>query len=160
MKICPRCSELKSLDDFYNHRNRPDGKGAICIECCKRYQYANRKEHSQTMQRYRDRNKSIEQNERLSRKYDITLYEYNELLKKQKGVCAICKQPPSDRRLCVDHNHNTGVIRGLLCVECNNGLSKFKDDSEILKTATKYLETEPEGVNLLGLFSQLGVRIG
>ena len=77
--------------------------------------------------------------------FGITSDEYYEILKRQDGVCAICKQPEtrtfkgSVRRLAVDHDHSTGKIRGLLCGACNTGLGLFDDDPEILKTALGYL---------------------
>jgi len=48
--------------------------------------------------------------------------EYEILLARQGGVCAICKNPPRTRRLDIDHNHTTGETRGLLCARCNAAL--------------------------------------
>lgn len=57
----------------------------------------------------------------LETKYGISLEEYLALLEKQNGLCAACNQPEKARRpLAVDHDHNTGRIRGLLCTHCNN----------------------------------------
>lgn len=53
--------------------------------------------------------------------------------------CEICGAEPRDRRLCVDHNHETGEIRGLLCFKCNIALGWFKEDTERLWSAGKYL---------------------
>lgn len=82
----------------------------------------------------------------LLRTYGISEEEYSLLLSQQKGVCKICLQPgtgPTVRgassNLCVDHDHATGKIRGLLCRECNAGLGKFKDDVERLRNAANYL---------------------
>lgn len=70
----------------------------------------------------------------------ITPEEYDALLNKQNGECAICHQPPGKRRLSVDHSHQTGQIRGLLCDRCNIVLSvyeKFHDSMrEYLENAT------------------------
>jgi hypothetical protein len=73
--------------------------------------------------------------------YGISLEEYNSLFDKQGGVCAICSTPPSTRRLAVDHCHDTGKVRGLLCVKCNAGIGNLNDDVEMLKAAIKYLES-------------------
>jgi hypothetical protein len=76
------------------------------------------------------------------KKYGITLAEYERLLKKQKGVCAICKKPEYDarqRRLSVDHDHETGRVRGLLCARCNRALGMFNDNPELLRSAARYL---------------------
>ena len=86
-------------------------------------------------------NKSYEINKALVERYGITIDHYNELLKKQNECCAICNRPANTlkRRLCVDHNHSNGKIRGLLCWECNYGLGYFKDNSASLLRATTYL---------------------
>lgn len=73
------------------------------------------------------------------RKYGITLEQYEQLEKKQKGVCAICGNKNQNKKLDVDHCHKTGKVRGLLCSNCNNGLGKFKDDKTLLNKAIKYL---------------------
>lgn len=71
---------------------------------------------------------------------------YYKLLEFQGGKCAICpSEVPWSRsdRWAVDHNHTTGEVRGLLCVSCNNGLGRFKDDAESLRSAADYLESTP-----------------
>jgi len=70
------------------------------------------------------------------RKYGLELGEFAQLFAKQKGLCAICNKPYP---LCVDHNHKTGKVRGLLCHACNVGLGKFFDDPALLIVAAKYL---------------------
>ena len=80
------------------------------------------------------------------KRYNITLKEYKELLKKQKGVCAICKQSEVSKlkgkikKLAVDHCHKIGKVRGLLCDRCNRGLGYFRDDKIIIKNALNYLK--------------------
>jgi hypothetical protein len=70
----------------------------------------------------------------------ITVEEYDARLEAQDGLCAICRQlNASVRRLAVDHNHETGEIRGLLCSHCNRALGLFKDDPALLKAAIDYL---------------------
>lgn len=78
----------------------------------------------------------------LKRKFGITLLEYEKLLIKQNYSCAICKRNQNEFKikLAVDHNHKTGDVRGLLCVSCNNGLGRFKDNKDLLSEAIKYLE--------------------
>jgi len=73
------------------------------------------------------------------RQYGMTLDDYDEMLKKQNGGCAICGREPSKRRLHVDHCHETGFVRGLLCFRCNFGLSYFGEDEKMLKSAYEYL---------------------
>lgn len=79
------------------------------------------------------------------RRYGITLDQYNEILKSQNNVCAICHQPEYAKsmgifkNLAVDHNHETGEVRGLLCSGCNRGIGYMKDNIEVLKSAYNYL---------------------
>ena len=73
--------------------------------------------------------------------YRITLDDYNMIYDKQNGRCAICNKHnfECNKILSLDHCHNTGKIRGLLCSHCNHGLGQFKDDTELLIQAMKYL---------------------
>ena len=75
------------------------------------------------------------------RNYGITLREYNNMLVKQNGVCAICEQSCT-KELAVDHDHCTGKVRGLLCKNCNLGLGHFLDNTSYLNSAIKYLEAK------------------
>lgn len=73
-------------------------------------------------------------------KYGMNFEEYDNMIKLQKGVCAICKMPPKDgKNLHIDHDHVTGIVRGLLCFRCNFGLSYFKEDKNIIKNLYEYM---------------------
>ncbi|MGE3341519.1 MAG: endonuclease VII domain-containing protein [Candidatus Altimarinota bacterium] len=74
--------------------------------------------------------------------YRLTPEDYQFLLEKQNGVCAICLQPSSDdRSLAVDHCHTTGKVRGLLCMRHNLLLGFAQDDPQILTAAIQYLKS-------------------
>lgn len=75
----------------------------------------------------------------LKRKYGLTAEQWHEMHDKQKGCCAICKEV-FEFRVHVDHCHDTGKVRSLLCFNCNGGLGNFKDNSNLLTAAIKYLE--------------------
>jgi hypothetical protein len=60
-------------------------------------------------------------------RYGITIEEYEAMLAKQGGVCALCKKPPKNIRLAVDHDHQTGAVRELLCPSCNRAISHLED---------------------------------
>lgn len=85
---------------------------------------------------------------RLLKNYGISDSEYNKMFDQQNGVCAICGKPetvlePKTRnigKLVVDHDHETGRVRGLLCRKCNLGLGALGDSREIVVNALKYLE--------------------
>ena len=76
------------------------------------------------------------------RKYGMTLEDYSALLERQGGTCALCAATHSHgrARLSVDHCHETGVVRGLLCMLCNRKIGQFNDDPEKLRAAIRYLE--------------------
>ncbi|MGA2797537.1 MAG: endonuclease VII domain-containing protein, partial [Thermoguttaceae bacterium] len=72
--------------------------------------------------------------------YDITLEEHQEIFRQQNGLCLICGKSMEGKHNChVDHNHETGEIRGLLCHICNLGLGHFKDDFNNLHNAAMYV---------------------
>lgn len=75
----------------------------------------------------------------LKAKYGLAWSEYQEMFERQNGVCAICKGTEEDRMLAVDHNHETDIVRGLLCGTCNRALGLFKDSPELLQVAKEYV---------------------
>jgi hypothetical protein len=77
----------------------------------------------------------------LKRNYGLSPVDFTSLLKKQGGKCAICSStnPGGKGNFHVDHDHETGQVRGLLCADCNMGLGKFKDSVGVLKAAASYL---------------------
>ena len=86
-------------------------------------------------------------NNQLKREYGITLDKYNELVSLQCGACAICGDVPCENPdagrnqwcLHVDHDHETGVIRGLICSNCNRAMGLLKDDLSVLQRMLAYL---------------------
>ena len=70
----------------------------------------------------------------------ITLEQYDQMLAAQKGLCAICEEPPDHARLFIDHCHKTGKVRGLLCSVCNRGLGHFRDRVDLFLSAVSYLK--------------------
>ncbi|XGI80677.1 endonuclease VII domain-containing protein [Enterobacter hormaechei] len=91
-------------------------------------------------------NKDKHRNRKLMYEYGISLEDYDEMFEKQNGLCAICKQPETCKssgggvkRLAVDHNHESGKVRSLLCTACNQGLGQFKDNISYLSNAITYL---------------------
>jgi hypothetical protein len=91
--------------------------------------------------KYRNNNKEKIREYKLIKNYGITLAEYDSMFDKQDGRCSICGiyQDELIKKLVVDHNHDTNIVRGLLCDKCNRGLDHFNDDIEIIKKALKYL---------------------
>lgn len=73
-------------------------------------------------------------------KYGITCDDYDRMLVEQYGCCKICGKRPGKRRLHIDHDHDSGAVRGLLCQNCNHLLGNAKDSPDILRLAASYLE--------------------
>ena len=71
--------------------------------------------------------------------YGTTVEDYDAMFEQQGGVCGICHHPQESKKLAVDHCHETGKVRGLLCENCNTGLGKFKDDPALLDAAKEWL---------------------
>jgi hypothetical protein len=161
MKKCYCCNQTKELNDFPKNKARKDGYHTACKECHKAQSSNRRKTKEKEISTYRkqyyadhkeqeqasNKNyvKTITEKQKrhyyLKCRFGISVKEYNELLQKQQGVCAICKlKPQSSRNLAVDHDHKTGKIRGLLCHKCNTGLGLFYDDTEKLLSAVEYLQ--------------------
>lgn len=110
----------------------PSGAGRVkfCSWECK---------HRTMSARWRERNPDYNR----QRLYGLTPERYEELLEEQSYACAICRDdtwPGKGNAPHVDHCHDTGAVRGLLCGRCNVGLGQFKDDSSRLRAAADYLE--------------------
>ena len=80
----------------------------------------------------------------LKRYYGITLEDYERMLASQDGLCAICRRDDPKRKdkafaLSVDHCHETGLVRGLLCSSCNFGIGQFQHDTTLIASALDYL---------------------
>ena len=81
-------------------------------------------------------------NQRLLRNYGITNEDYEAMLEEQRFCCAGCglHQNETDKKLNVDHDHNTGAVRGLLCGNCNRALGLIRDNLQTLANLQTYLE--------------------
>jgi hypothetical protein len=91
----------------------------------------------------------------LKRHFDMTWEDYQRMLARQGGRCAICPATSPGvrngkvlKRFAVDHDHKTGQIRGLLCLTCNAGLGHLKDDPELVYAAYLYLLQFPRWISL------------
>jgi hypothetical protein len=96
----------------------------------------------------RARKKQTRQNARERRwtaTYGITAEEYDAILKAQGGACYICRRAKGlSKPLCVDHDHETGMVRGLLCNPCNaDVLGHARDEIEFFERAIEYLRSPP-----------------
>lgn len=121
-KYCSGCNSTKSATVFWKNKNAKDGLGFYCIPC-------------------RTKRKRLEH----LRTYELTRATYKELLDQQHGGCGICGKPfeltwkGRAYALCVDHDHSTGAIRGILCITCNTALGMFGDNLEGILRVVRYL---------------------
>jgi hypothetical protein len=126
---CPKCNLRKPLEDFPKkgaQRNGDDRYG-YCKPCHGVYQ----RQH------------------RLLRVFSLTVDEYEAIVAYQDGLCAICKRPPLNNRLAVDHAHASGLVRGALCWSCNKTLGFLREDIARMEAAISYL-TDPPAPRALG----------
>ena len=145
-KLCPRCNKVLSVKKF-NKASRRDGYQTYCRDChnlMQREKYS--KDPSQKIKRQiraarrKGRDPFVQRKAELRRLYGITFEDYTLLFKKQNGVCAICLKTCKTRKsLSVDHNHDTGKVRGLLCNRCNRAIGMLEEDPDILDRAKKYI---------------------
>jgi hypothetical protein len=145
MKLCRKCNMEKPSSQFYVAKNGQPTSS--CRQCKSR---ANRLEPKEKVYarilRWKARNPTRTKDARLRRKYGMSFEDYTKLLIKQEYLCAICKEPPGQRGLVVDHDHVTGVVRGLLCTSCNLMLGSSCDAPDVLIAGAKYLEEQNNGM--------------
>ena len=139
-KKCGRCGETKSTTEFYKDRARYDGLDNRCKPCL----LAQAKE-SRARPKGTKKYKRAVYAGNIKRKYGVTIEQYDLMFKCQDGVCAICHKPEPRHyngvrmRLAVDHNHDTGEARQLLCSKCNFVIGLAQEDPDILEKAVSYL---------------------
>lgn len=153
-KACCECKQVQPLAEFTRRRKEPDGLAKQCRTCLKNRK---RKWTEKNLEHVRETNRSpslkyAENHPERKReammkcKYGIGVKEYHKLLEQQNDGCAICGAPPTVRphstraTLCIDHDHSTGRIRGLLCSHCNHAIGLMQDDPILLEKAAEYLK--------------------
>jgi hypothetical protein len=131
-KTCTKCELEKPLKEFSQYTEKGIKKHRARCKLCRSEDQKNR---------YKQ-NPDVHRAYLLKQKYGITLDDYDELIEKQGGKCAICgtdKPNGHHKRFVVDHNHETGEVRGLLCNNCNSALGYFQDNPDIIAKGFVYL---------------------
>ena len=130
-KRCADCKKYKPVSEFPRNKNCKDGFHSYCKDC-----------NNARSRESRERLHGSSRHYHLKHRYGIGADDFDALVSAQGGVCAICgKEAPEH----VDHSHDNGVVRGVLCFNCNGGLGQFKDSIESLLNAMAYLRThDPE----------------
>ena len=176
--ICNKCQLSKEDIEFYKDSGKKSGYRQPCKKCVpsrKDYHTKWRINNPDKMKKIQNkRNKVRRENPdqqrdyALKRNYNISLEQYNNLLKEQSNKCKICKRTPeiTGKTFAVDHDHkccsersrSCGLcIRGLLCVTCNQALGMFLDSEEILDNAIDYLKNSR--LNARSMLGQEGAQM-
>lgn len=129
-KTCKVCGVEKNISDFYT--GRKDCKD--CKNAAARKKYVDDPETTQrNLIRMRERAKE--------RRYGITQEDFDKMLSEQKNMCKICNNEfKSTKDTHIDHCHNSNIVRGLLCNNCNMALGQFNDNTHNMDNAIKYLQ--------------------
>ena len=130
-KKCFKCSEEKSIDNFLYRKDREAYRNE-CKQCS-----------AESRKKYRRENKEKVRDIQYRYSYGISLKEYEEMSKKQEEKCAICNihsKYTRHSKLVVDHDHDTGEVRSLLCDKCNQAIGLLQDNSEFCSSAAAYLK--------------------
>jgi hypothetical protein len=155
------CRECKAKDQKKYRKNNPEIIKEIRKRANKKYKekhpnkdheyyLKNKEKINQYQKKYNEQHKdhitARQRKYKLRKKYNTTPEHVNYLAKIQNECCAICGTHKSDvkmggGKLCIDHDHETGSVRGLLCGQCNSALGHFNHSTDILNKAIKYLET-------------------
>lgn len=176
MKVCSKCKKLKPVGKFYVNRRAKDGLASECKLCHneasrkwskanperdkenrRKWHKANPEKAKESVRKWKRANpeeaKKIARRARLISSYGLTTEEYDKLLKKQGGVCAICgryRRESRYGRLCVDHNHSTGEVRGLVCSLCNIAIGAVQEDLATLRKMIVYLSKPSKKKKIFG----------
>lgn len=129
-KICKKCKIEKSTASFYKDKHKKAGIASRCKKC----DYESTKRYRKTKGGKVGRTR-----ERLKRHYNLTLKQHQQMYVEQNGCCAVCNSAVQYDKVTVDHNHQTGKVRCLLCHRCNLGLA-YIEDKEFAKNAMEYLK--------------------
>lgn len=139
------CSVEKELCEFPPRSNYAHGVGnkcSPCLEAMRQAKLVRRRAHDRARRAIKPHKmpplKAREYY--IQRMYGIGLAEYDDMMLRQGGVCAICFGVNANgNRLCVDHCHTTGRVRGLLCRPCNQALGLLRDSKQQITNALAYL---------------------
>lgn len=114
-KRCPDCEKVKPHSDWERNKTSSDGWASYCRKC--------------RAARNRD--------SYFRRKYGLSQDELRDRVKRQGHLCVICLAAPPEH---VDHDHETGAVRGVLCFSCNAALGQLKDRPDVMRRAADYVE--------------------
>lgn len=133
-KRCPKCEEVKTLDQFSKNASNKDGLQVYCKPCALISQ-------REWVAANPERQREISKKAALKATYGLSMDDFNRMWDQQAGMCHICGTALGRHKHAVDHNHITGAVRAILCKQCNTALGLFKDSPAIIDRAASYLRT-------------------
>jgi hypothetical protein len=147
-KICVGCKQEVAHERFDKDHRHKDGltsRCSACISAQRKVRYQENKEVVKALTKARYwANPKKARDWALSYKYNLTPEQFHRLYISQECKCAICaKHFPEEEKMAVDHCHDNGNVRGLLCHACNRGMGLLKDNPDILRKAAEYLDQFP-----------------
>lgn len=132
-KRCSQCNKVKPASEFTHNSQSRDLLNFRCKTC-------NSADHRGRYQRLTADERAHLQEKHLKRTYGLTLEQRQAMLELQGGGCAICGgDDTSSKGWHVDHDHRSGVIRGILCSGCNTALGHMRDNSDLMIAGAEYL---------------------
>lgn len=160
-KRCRKCGQAKTLSEFYRSAGMKDGHRHDCKPCnltakraryaadpaphverTKRWQERNLERYRKSQRAYKEANRErIQRQNReahLLKQYGITIRDFELFVQAQSGRCLICQREEGES-LHVDHDHETGAVRGLLCGKCNKAIGLLDEDPALFRAAERYL---------------------
>lgn len=150
-KVCRKCGETKRPEEFRTRKIKLSGNRGFNVllrSYCKPCESRMHGMYCEKTPHLRAKRKQWNKEIQLRRKYGISVEQYELMVRRQNSVCAICSNPCNRYgRLCVDHDHATGKIRGLLCNNCNRALGLIHDSLEIAERFVEYLTLAHIGHN-------------
>lgn len=129
MKICSKCKESKELNEFAKTGRREGLYSSLCKHCSS-------KKASEWNKKNPLKRRASSRRNKLKSLYGLTEAQFEQMKIDQNSKCAICERK---LKLVIDHDHETGKIRGLLCNSCNRGIGYLQDSENILKKAMVYV---------------------
>lgn len=147
-KRCPKCQQEKFFSAFGKDRTKKLGLSSYCLDCGKASRKTNYAKdpvrEKKKLKQYYEINKDRARAYSIKALYGIGPEDYRSMLVQQNHSCKICKTHENNlkRRLFVDHCHETGKVRGLLCQYCNTMLGNAKDNVLVLQSAIAYLSSQ------------------
>ena len=123
---CATCGHTKPVTEFPRNKRSSTGYHCYCKPC-----------HNSRNRRFVNERHGGSRHYHLRGRYGIGADEVDELIRRQGGLCAVCREREAKQ---VDHDHETGAVRGIVCLLCNAAMGAFHDDPDLIRRAIAYVK--------------------